>query len=172
MTLSIAQSAFLLAALAVAAGLWAAHISVNSATRGPDWAMSRLPGEYRWSLLVLAVGLIATLVVQPIWFGLGVAYLAVVVAWTARALLKGLQRLGEVGAYEPLPVGRQAALVGRVGFWLLTVAVLGIGVAIVDIESRGGVAYWDLLLVGLVAAAGIMYRRRAAAMLGDFEPSE
>ena len=166
MTLTSAQAVFVLASLAVAAGLWAAHNSVNSATRGPEWAVSRLPREYRWSLVVLAVGIIAAVVVEPFWVGVGVVYLAGVVGWTARAVLRGLQQLAEAGAYEPLPVGRQSVVVARAGLWLLIVGALGVAVVVIDFESRGGVALWGLVLVVAVLVVGVMYRRRASALLG------
>lgn len=167
MTLTTAQSVYVLAGLAVAAGLWAAHISVNSATRGAEWAASRLPGEIRWGLVALAAGAIAAVVVEPLWLGLGVVYLAGVVAWTARAVLRGLQRLREAGAYEPLPVERQAVVVARAGLWLLIVGALGVAVTVIDFENRGGVALWDLLLVGAVVSAGAVYRRRASRLAGE-----
>ncbi|MDF1597583.1 MAG: hypothetical protein P1T08_16005 [Acidimicrobiia bacterium] len=170
MTLSTAQGIFVLAALAVGSGLWAAQVTVNTTTRGPDWAMNRLPDVFRWSLVAGALGILVALLAEPGWIGLGVTYLAGVVAWTARSVARAVQRIQDAGAYEPLPVDRQAVMVGRVGFWLLAVAALGIGVAVIDIESRGGVAAWDLLLVGLVAAAGVMYRRRATALSGNSEP--
>ena len=173
MTLTTAQSVYVLASLAVAAGLWAAHISVSSATRGAEWAAGKLPGEIRWGLIALAAGVVAAIVVEPLWLGLGVVYLAGVVVWTARAVLRGLQRLAEAGAYEPLPVDRQAVVVGRAGLWLLTVSALGVAVTVIDYESRGGVAFWDLLLVAAVVVVGVMYRRKAARLadVNDSSPS-
>ena len=167
LTLSTTLGIFILAALAVGTGLWAAHVTVSSSTRGAEWALSTLPRSLRWSLVLGALGVALALVASPVWVGLGVVYLAAVVAWTARAVLKGLQRMREAGAYEPLPIESQAALVGRVGLWLLVVGALGIGVAAIDIESRGGVALWDLVLVGVVVAAGVMYRRKAGELDSD-----
>ena len=164
MTLSTASGIFVLAALAVGAGLWAAHVTVSSTTRGPDWALGALPGSFRWSLVLGVIGIVVAVVVAPVWVGLGVAYLAGVVAWTARAVGNGLRRLQEAGAYEPLPVERQAAMVGRVGMWLLVVGALGVAVAVIDIESRGGGAAWDFVLVGVVVVAGVVYRRRSALL--------
>ena len=164
MTLSTASGVFVLAALAVGAGLWAAYVTVSSSTRGPEWALGALPGAFRWSLVLGAIGIVVAGVVAPVWVGFGVVYMAGVVAWTARAVGTGLRRLQEAGGYEPLPAERQAAMVGRVGMWLLVVGVLGIAVAAIDIESRGGVAAWDFVLVGVVVVAGVVYRRRAAVL--------
>ncbi len=161
MTLTTAWAIFSLAALAVLTGLWAAHISVNSTTRGPDWAIDRLPRESLWSVAAMAAGVLAAVLVDPAWVGLGVVYLAGVVAWTARAVLKGLVRIQDAGEYEPLPAERQAAVVRRVATWLFITAALGVAVTLIDVESRGGVALWDLPLVGVVAAAGAVYWRRA-----------
>jgi hypothetical protein len=111
-----------------------------------------------------AIGIVVAVMVAPVWVGLGVVYLAGTVAWTARAVGNGLRRLQEAGGYEPLPVERQAAMVGRVGMWLLVVGVLGIAVALFDIESRGGVAAWDFILVAVAVVAGVVYRRRAAEL--------
>ena len=104
------------------------------------------------------------LVVSPIWIGFGVVYLAGVVAWTSRSVAGGLEKLAEAGAYEPLPAERQAALVRKVSLWILVVAALGAAVAVIDVENRGGVAFWDLVLVGALVVAGVLYRRRAALL--------
>lgn len=164
MTLTTAQGVYTLAALATAAGLWAAHLAVGSATRGAEWALGALPKWFRGSLVLAAVGAVVAVVVSPFWVGFGVVYLGGVVAWTTRAVGGGLERLREAGAYEPLPVGRQAALVRKVSFWLLVVAVLGAAVVMIDVESRGEVALWDLVLVAGLVVAGLVYRRRAAVL--------
>ena len=164
LTLTTAQGISLLAALAVGSALWAAHVTVNSTTKGPDWAIASLPGVFRWSLVAAALGITAALVVTPSWIGFGVAYLAGVIAWTARSVASGLRRIQEAGAYEPLPTHRQAVLVGRVGMWLLVVGALGVGVAVIDMESRGPTAIWDLALVAIVVAFGEIYRRKATAL--------
>lgn len=166
MTLATSWSIFSLAALAVLAGLWAAHISVNSTTRGPDWAIDRLQRESRLSVAVIVAGVLAAVLVDPAWMGLGVVYLAGVVAWTARAVLRTLVRIQAAGEYEPLSAERQAAVVRRVATWLFITAALGIAVTVIDVESRGGVALWDLTLVGVVAAAGAVYWRRAGEVGG------
>lgn len=164
MTLTTAQGVYALAALAVGVGLWAANLTVGSATRGPDWALASLPPVFRWGLVVAVLGVVLAVIVEPVWIGLGVVYLAGVVAWTARSVLNGLRRLQDAGADGALPAERQATMVGRVGFWLLIVGAAGAGVAAIDMESRGGVAVWDLLLVVVVVGAGVMYRRRAAEL--------
>ena len=169
LTLTTAQGVCVLAALATAAGLWAASITVGSATRGADWALKTLPLWIRWSVVLAVLGVVVVVVVSPVWVGFGVVYLAGVVAWTARSVVGGLKRLQEAGAYEPLPAARQAALVRRVSFWIFVVAGLGGAVAVIDIESRGGVALWDLVLVGVLAVAGMLYRRRSA-LLGPPTP--
>ena len=92
-----------------------------------------------------ALGAVVAVVVSPFWVGFGVVYLGGVVAWTSRSVGGGLERLQEAGAYEPLPAARQAALVRKVSFWLLVVSVLGAAVVMIDVESRGGVALWDLV---------------------------
>ncbi|NNC39191.1 MAG: hypothetical protein HKN95_00755 [Acidimicrobiia bacterium] len=166
MTLSTAQGVYTLAALATVAGLWASFITVGSATRGAEWALKTLPVWFRVGIVFGALGLVAVVIVSPIWVGFGLAYLAGVVAWTARTVAGGLEKLKEAGAYETLPAARQAALIRRVSFWLLVVAALGAAVVVIDVESRGGVALWDLVLVGVLAIAGVLYRRRAAAMEG------
>ena len=170
LTLTTAQGVYVLAALATAAGLWAASITVGSATRGADWALKTLPLWIRWSVVLAVLGVVVVVVVSPVWVGFGVVYLAGVVAWTARSVVGGLKRLQEAGAYEPLPAARQAALVRRVSFWILVVAGLGGAVSVIDIESRGGVALWDLVLVGVLAVAGMLYRRRSA-LLGPPTPA-
>jgi hypothetical protein len=119
----------------------------------------------------LVAGVVAAIVVEPLWLGLGVVYLAGVVVWTARAVLRGLQRLAEAGAYEPLPVERQAVVVGRAGHWLLTVGALGAAVAVIDFDNRGGAALWDLLLVAAVVVVGVMYRRKAARLADAYDSS-
>jgi hypothetical protein len=122
--------------------------------------------------VLAAVGAVVAVVVSPFWVGFGVVYLGGVVAWTTRAVGGGLERLREAGAYEPLPVGRQAALVRKVSFWLLVVAVLGAAVVMIDVESRGEVALWDLVLVAGLVVAGLVYRRRAAVLSPPtFRPS-
>jgi len=167
LNLSNSLGIFLLAALAVGTGLWAAQVSVSSSTRGAEWALGALPRSFRWSLVLGTLGVALALIASPAWVGLGVVYLAAVVGWTARAVLRGLQRMREAGSYEPLPIERQAALVGRVGLWLLVIGALGVGVAAIDIERRGGVALWDFVLVGVVVAAGVLYRRRAGELDSD-----
>ena len=164
MTLTTAQGVYTLAALATAVGLWAAFVTVGSATRGAEWALSTLPVWFRWSVVLAVLGVVVVVVVSPIWIGFGVVYLAGVVAWTARTVAGGLERLQEAGVYEPLPPARQAALIRRVSLWILVVAALGTAVVVIDIESRGGVALWDLVLVGALGIAGVLYRRRAALL--------
>lgn len=164
MTLTVAEGVLALAALATAVGLWASFITVGSATRGAEWALSTLPKWFRWSLVLGVLGVGVVVIVSPIWVGFGVVYLAGVVAWTTRTVAGGLERLQEAGAYEPLPAARQAALVRRVSFWLLVITALGAAVAAIDIESRGGVALWDLVLVSVLLLAGVLYRRRAALL--------
>ena len=56
---------------------------------------------------------------------------------------------------------------------MLTVSALGVAVTVIDYESRGGVAFWDLLLVAAVVVVGVMYRRKAARLadVNDSSPS-
>jgi len=164
LTFSTAQGTFFLAALAVGAGLWAAQVTVNTTTRGPDWAMNRLPGVFRWSLVAGALGILVALLAEPGWIGLGVIYLAGVVAWTARSVARALQRIQDALAYEPLPVERQAALVGRTGLWLIVVGALGVAIAVIDLGARGAAAWWDMALVAVVVAVGATYRMRAGEL--------
>lgn len=164
MTLTTDQAIYVLAALAVLAGLWAAYISVGSARRGHDWVMSRLPGQARGSLVAAAVGAVLAVAVDPFWMGLGVAYLAGVIAWTARAVQTGIGRLVESGEAEALPADRQAAVVRKASNWLLLTALLGVVVTVLDFEQRGSVAFWDLVLVGVLLVAGVLYWRSAVAL--------
>jgi uncharacterized membrane protein len=164
LTLTTAQGVYALAALATAVGLWAAFVTVGSATRGAEWALSILPRWFRWGVAVAVLGVVVVMVFSPMWVGFGVVYLAGVVVWTARTVAGGLERLQEAGAYEPLPPARQAAMVRRVSLWILVVAALGIAVVVIDMESRGGVALWDLVLVGALGIAGVLCRRRAALL--------
>ena len=164
MTLTTPQGISILAGLAVASALWAAHVTVNSATRGADWALGRLPGVFRWSLVAGALGVMVALIITPGWIGLGIAYLAGVVAWTARSVVSGLKRIHQAGGYQPLPINRQVALVGRAGLWLLIVAAIGVGVALIDLERRGADALFDFVLVAVVGAAGVVYRRKANSL--------
>jgi hypothetical protein len=172
LTLSTAQGIFLLAALAVGSGLWAAQVTVNTTTRGPDWAMNRLPGVFRSSLVAGALGILVALLAEPSWIGLGVTYLAGVVAWTARSVARALQRIQDAGAYEPLPVERQAVLVGRTGLWLIVIGALGVAIVVFDFEARGAGALWDIALVAVVVAVGVTYRMRAGELERGAEVAE
>jgi hypothetical protein len=116
-------------------------------------------------LIGIGVGLVVAVVVTPGWIGFGVAYVAGVIALTARAMTRGLNRLQQAASFEPLPVHRQSALVGRVGIWLMIIGALGAAVGVIDFESRGAPALFDFVLAGVLVATGLSYRRRAAQLL-------
>lgn len=157
MSLDAVAATALVGAVAMVVVIWGAWISVGSLRRGPSWALDqlRLWKPLPWALAIGGVG--AVFLVDPVWIGLGVVYIALVTGWIIWAVHRNLDRVRQVyGEFDG--VSAQLPL-GRMGGFLLAGAVLLGAIAIWDVSSRGWIGLFGLGLAVCLGGVGLALRR-------------
>lgn len=91
MTLDLLGSTVAIAVVVLGVGAWGLWLSRASARLGPEWALGQLH-RFRPVPWVLGVaGVAAAAVLEPIWLGVAVLYVAAVTGWLTRSVRKRLE---------------------------------------------------------------------------------
>lgn len=144
------EGAVLVVGIAAASAIgWAVNLSLRSVVRGPSWALSHLRGAGRLLMALLLAGVLVLILVDPVWAGLAVLYVGVMVWFLAGLLRRNLARLERTHGFDEVPPERKAEIVSRSRRFLFIVAA---GVAVV------GVAVWGAspATAGVAITIGVM----------------
>lgn len=104
MTLDTTVSTVVVAVLVVLVSLWGIWFSRGSAQRGPAWALAQLERWRPAPWVAALLGGVALVVVDPVWLGIAVLYVAAVTGWltrTVRLRLDSFRR--SYGEFDPPP---------------------------------------------------------------------
>lgn len=147
--------------VAVGVAAWGGWLSLGSSARGPGWALSAL-SRWRpmpWSVAV--AGAVLVVVVEPVWVGLGVVYVGLVVGALTFLVRRSLRRVRDVyGDFGDS--SHVTPLVGRRSGWLLiagggVIAAIGVW----DLTVRGWAGVFGVLLAACLAVVGWIVLRRS-----------
>lgn len=159
MTLDVATSSAIVGAVAVLVVGWGVWLSIGSSRRGPGWAHSLLVA---WRLLPWAlgmVGIVALVVVQPLWMGVAIIYIAMVSGYLMRAVRRNLDAVRETyGEFDEID---ESPISGRVGRYLLAGAAVLAALSLWDISVRGWNGVFGFALAVFLGGAGLVLRRAA-----------
>lgn len=159
MTLDTTASTVVVGVAAVLIAIWGTWFSVGSSRRGPSWAHERL-GAWRPLPWVLgAVGVAASLLVEPAWVGLSLLYIAVVTGWLTRTVRRRLDHVRSVyGEFDHVERG---PISGQVGLYLLVGSVVLAGISLWGVTLGGWVGVFGLVMAAFLGGAGLVLRRAA-----------
>jgi hypothetical protein len=132
----------------VLAVVWGAFVSVRSAASGPGWAIVHLGTARVFSAVVTVLSLVAIALVRPVWVGLAVAYVSLVVWFLAAMIRRNLSRLAEAGGFDEIPPERRAAILARARRALLLVGSALLLVGLISIGTEFGALAWVGMAVG------------------------
>ena len=159
------ETGLLTAAVAPVAVIgWSIIFSVEAARRGPAWSLRHLEVMGRILRPALALGIVAILVVRPVWVGLSVVYpiaVALVMVAGRRRQLAAIER--EMGFGDVPPTTRDRMLDRlRPGLILVGAASLLLGIFLAAIGVLQG---W--VLAALAPIAGIALLRSKPDQVGS-----
>jgi hypothetical protein len=103
----------LVGVVALAAVVWGASFSLRSALHGPGWALDHLTPVSRVLAVVAAGSVATTLIVRPVWAGLGALYVVGAVWFLVASLRRSMVRWRDLGGFEEIGPERRAAVLGR-----------------------------------------------------------
>jgi hypothetical protein len=107
----------------------------------------------------------AMLFVEPIWMGIGVAYIAVVIIWLSWSVRRSLARVAAVSGGElELSARRRSEILVSSGRGLLAAAGVVAVLSTFDYSWRGAPALADFVLVAALAVPGVVALRRASQL--------
>lgn len=170
-SLTVAQSVVAASTVGVVAGLWGAFVSVRSAVLGPEWALEHMKRVLPAFIVVTGLGVLVMIWVRPIWVGLSVVYVGMVLVIFARRIGRSLAHVQAYGDLDPLPKDRQAAVLEKASWSLLAGGLIVMGLAVLDVTARGWQAAFDFLLAGALLVPGFLYARTYRQMRSELEPS-
>lgn len=159
MTLDVTTSGAVVGAVAVIVVGWGVWLSIGSSRRGPGWAHSLLVGwrPLPWALAI--VGVVALVVVRPLWMGVAIIYIAMVSGYLMRAVRRSLDAVRE--AYGEFDEIDRSPISGRVGGYLLAGAAMLGTLSLWDISVRGWNGVFGFALAVFLGGAGLVLRRAA-----------
>ncbi|MFQ5967314.1 MAG: hypothetical protein ACE5MI_06840 [Acidimicrobiia bacterium] len=169
--ISTVAAATLLTALVVAMAVWGSYVGIASAERGPTWAQNHLQRMGRLYGVGVLIGLAAALVVDPAWFGLAFAYVALVTWWISRRVLRAVSAAESLGAGDPLPADRVVAMLRRASNTLMVAGLVVIVIALADFVWRSWPALVDVALAAALLVPAFAYRRRADRLSSEPSPT-
>lgn len=111
-----------------------------------------------WTLA--AAGAVMAGLVEPMWVGVGVAYVGLVTGWLMRSVRRRLDHVRQTyGGFDTVTVV-SAAVTTRAASYLLAGSAVLAAVAAWDISVRGWSGAFGLVLAVCLGGAGLMLRRR------------
>ncbi len=142
---------------AVAALGWSVGVSIRAASRGPRWALGHFIAADRVIVAAAACGGLVGVLVDPLWAGIGIIYVAAVVWLLAGVVRRILEHAAVAGDLDGLAPHRRAAIVlaARRRF-----AVLGIVIGVVAAAAwTVGPPAWVGAAAGAVLVAAALVLR-------------
>lgn len=157
MTFDAVGATAVVGAVAIIVVLWGAWISLGSLRHGPAWALDQLSlwRPLPWVLGIAGLG--AVFLVDPVWVGLGVVYIALVTGWIIWAVRRNLDRVRQ--AYGGFDEVSSQFPMGRMGSFLVAGALLLGAIAIWDVSVRGWTGLFGLALAVCLGGVGLALRR-------------
>ena len=146
---------------------WAILFSVEAALRGPSWSYRHLGIVSNILKPALALGIVAMLVVRPVWVGLGVVYplgVALLMVAGRRRQLAAIER--EMGFGEVRPHTRELVLL-RLRKGLVVVGAMSLIVGIL-LAGIGLVQGWAVAALAPIAAVALL--RSKPGQVGSTPP--
>ena len=155
------------AAVPVAVIAWAILFSVEAARRGPAWSFDHLGIVSNVLKPALALGIVATLVVRPIWIGLGVAYPLAVGLFMVATRRRQLAVVGrDMGFGDVRPDLREQVL-SRLRRGLIVVGAMALVVGSL-LAAAGLVQGWVLGALAPISALALV--RSRSGQVGSAQP--
>jgi hypothetical protein len=146
---------------------WAILFSVEAARRGPAWSFSHLGIVASVLKPALALGIVAILVVRPIWVGLGVAYPLAVGLFMVVVRRRQLAAVSRDMGFGDIRADLREQVLARLRRGLVIVGVLALVVGSL-LASIGVVQGW---VVGALApTAGLALVRSRSGQVGSAQP--
>jgi hypothetical protein len=146
---------------------WAIVFSVEAARRGPAWSFGHLDIVANVLKPALALGIVAILVLRPIWVGLGIAYplaVGLFMVVTRRRQLAAVSR--DMGFGDIRADLREQAL-SRLRRGLVIVGALALVIGVL-LASIGVVQGW--VVAALAPIAGVALARSKTGQVGSVRP--
>lgn len=131
--------------------------SAGAAHRGAEWAARRLKQSRNVAIGLLVIGVVLGILIQPVWVGLSIAYLAFVVWILGRTVLRRIQLVDQVAVDPAYAMG----VVKRTRIGLLILALV---LGVIAAGSWGSTVAWIIggAAVVMAVAGGAMFRTPAA----------
>ena len=154
-------------ALPVAVVGWAILFSVEAARRGPAWSLGHLGIVANVLKPALAIGIVAFLVVRPMWVGLGIAYPLAVALFMVVIRRRQLAAVNQDMGFGDIRAEWREQVLSRLRRGLIVVGALALAVGVL-LASIGVVQGW---VVGALAPiAGLALVRSKTGQVGSVRP--
>ena len=146
---------------AIGVAVWGSFVGIMSAEKGPGWAQDHLRRAGRVFVVAAGTGAMAAALVEPVWFGLALAYIALVSIWITWRVRRTTEAAALLGDAEALPAERVATMLLKASRTLTIGGIVLIAIALVDFVWRSWPALIDLALAAALLVPAYAYRRRA-----------
>lgn len=154
-------------AVPVAVVGWAILFSVEAARRGPAWSFGHLGIVANVLKPALAIGIVAFLVVRPMWVGLGVAYPLAVALFMVVIRRRQLAAVNQDMGFGDIRAEWREQVLSRLRRGLIVVGSLALVVGVL-LATVGVVQGW---VVGALAPiAGLALVRSKTGQVGSVRP--
>ena len=146
---------------------WAILFSVEAVRRGPAWSLSHLGVVANFLKPARAIGIVAIMVVRPVWVGLGIAYPLAVGLFMVVIRRRQLAAVGKDVGFGDIRAEWREQVLSRLRRGLIVVGALALVVGIL-LASVGVVQGW---VVGALAPiAGLALVRSNSGQVGSVRP--
>lgn len=165
--LSTETGLLIAATVPVAVTGWAILFSVEAARRGPAWSLGHLGIVSNILKPALALGIVAVLVVRPMWVGLGVAYPLAVGLFMVVIRRRQLAAVGRDIGFGDVRADLREQVLNRLRRGLVVVGALALVVGSL-LASIGVVQGWVLGALAPIAALALI--RSKTGQVGSVQP--
>ena len=146
---------------------WAILFSVEAARRGPAWSLGHLGVVANVLKPALALGIVAILVVRPVWVGLGVAYPLAVGLFMVVIRRRQLAAVSRDMGFGDIRADLREQVLSRLRRGLLMVGGLALVVGSL-LASIGVVQGWVVGALAPIAALALV--RSKGGQVGSVQP--
>lgn len=165
--LSTATGLLIASAVPVVVVGWAILFSVEAARRGPAWSFGHLGVVANVLKPALALGIVAILVVRPIWVGLGVAYPLAVGLFMVVIRRRQLAAVSRDMGFGDIRADLREQVLSRLRRGLIVVGALALVVGSL-LASVGVVQGWVVGVLAPIAAFALV--RSKTGQVGSVQP--
>jgi hypothetical protein len=165
--LSTATGLLIASAVPVVVVGWAILFSVEAARRGPAWSLGHLGVVANVLKPALALGIVAILVVRPVWVGLGVAYPLAVGLFMVVIRRRQLAAVSRDMGFGDIRADLREQVLSRLRRGLLMVGGLALVVGSL-LASIGVVQGWVVGALAPIAALALV--RSKGGQVGSVQP--